>query len=426
MHQNTGNTTLNNLPITLTVNGANTFTDVQTIASLPAGANTVVYFKAYTPLIAGVNTIKVYVPTDDVNSNNQMNKTETVGAVFSNVNDASVFYSGVKTSLGSDNGILIENTGSKAINQITAYSTSASGEKFLASIYSAFNNTPETLIWASDTLICTSKQTLVSVPNIAVTDNFFIVFTQPATSSYFTGFEFEFPLRNNVFFERSPNSTGTWRLQKGGASNNNYNKYLTDVQFADVLPLTLLDFNTQLKGNNCFISCKLGSAETISSIVLERSMAGSNDWKTIDSRAIIQQNSLLTYAYTDENIPQGKYFYRLKLIEKTGAFSYSSTKVVDVTNNPLFVLYQNYPNPAATSTTIGYEMDNTANVSIELFNQEGKLVTTWKRGTQSKGKFAFQVNVSSLPSGTYHYKLVATNDKNGSTISLIKQMQIAK
>ena len=70
--RNGGTNALNNVAVTLNVTGANTFTDVQTVASLAAGASTTVTFAGYTPTSQGTNTVTVSVPADDNPYNNSL------------------------------------------------------------------------------------------------------------------------------------------------------------------------------------------------------------------------------------------------------------------------------------------------------------------------------------------------------------------
>jgi hypothetical protein len=62
--------TLNNIPVTMNVTGANTFNDVKTITSLAAGATTIVSFASFNPQNSGMNAITASVPSDQVPLNN--------------------------------------------------------------------------------------------------------------------------------------------------------------------------------------------------------------------------------------------------------------------------------------------------------------------------------------------------------------------
>ena len=76
---NAGTTTLTSLPVTLTVSGALTFADVQTVATLAPGATTLVTFAAYTaPATAGTATVAVSVPADDNTANNTLSQSQAI------------------------------------------------------------------------------------------------------------------------------------------------------------------------------------------------------------------------------------------------------------------------------------------------------------------------------------------------------------
>ena len=51
------------------------------------------------------------------------------------------------------------------------------------------------------------------------------------------------------------------------------------------------------------------------------------------------------YSYTDRNLVDGNYFYRLKQIDYNGSYEYSNVIEVDVRLLDKFTLEQNYPNP---------------------------------------------------------------------------------
>src|SRR5207249_703319 len=68
---NKGSNALTNLPVGLSITGADTFSDSKLIASLTAcGGQTTVSFAPFTPAALGNDTVAVTVPPDDVASNN--------------------------------------------------------------------------------------------------------------------------------------------------------------------------------------------------------------------------------------------------------------------------------------------------------------------------------------------------------------------
>lgn len=74
-----------------------------------------------------------------------------------------------------------------------------------------------------------------------------------------------------------------------------------------------------------------------------------------------------------------------------------------------FGLEQNYPNPFNPSTSIGFSIPRTSNVTLKVFDVLGKEVTTLASGTYEPGAYAFSWNASNTPSGVYYYRLTSDN-----------------
>jgi hypothetical protein len=70
--QNLGANTLYNIPVTLTITGVNNFNSTVVIDSLKTGDKDTLFFADYNPAILGYSTVKVNLPNDDVNLNNEM------------------------------------------------------------------------------------------------------------------------------------------------------------------------------------------------------------------------------------------------------------------------------------------------------------------------------------------------------------------
>lgn len=98
---NKSNTNLTNVIVNAGVSGANTYNDIQTIATLAAGANTIVNFANWTATALGVNVINVSVPSDNSNLNNSINFTSATTCYTSGQGQSGVSYaSGVGFNTG--------------------------------------------------------------------------------------------------------------------------------------------------------------------------------------------------------------------------------------------------------------------------------------------------------------------------------------
>jgi photosystem II stability/assembly factor-like uncharacterized protein len=74
-----------------------------------------------------------------------------------------------------------------------------------------------------------------------------------------------------------------------------------------------------------------------------------------------------------------------------------------------FLLGQNYPNPFNTSTVINYELSQSANVEITVFDEIGKAVAVLVNEFKFPGKHKITFSADKLPSGIYYYRLRAGN-----------------
>ena len=72
-----------------------------------------------------------------------------------------------------------------------------------------------------------------------------------------------------------------------------------------------------------------------------------------------------------------------------------------------FELLQNYPNPFNPSTTIEYEIPNSSNVKIEIFDVLGRKIETLMNNEQTRGNYKIYFDGSNLSSGIYFYKITA-------------------
>ncbi len=84
-----------------------------------------------------------------------------------------------------------------------------------------------------------------------------------------------------------------------------------------------------------------------------------------------------------------------------------STSVDDIEVPFSFNLFQNYPNPFNPTTQISFEIPETSDVRLEVFNIQGQRVATLVEGSRIAGRYTISFDASSLSSGVYIYRLQA-------------------
>ena len=125
------------------------------------------------------------------------------------------------------------------------------------------------------------------------------------------------------------------------------------------------------------------------------------------------------YGFTDSNIPEGKYSYRLKQIDYSGIYSYSD--IIEVNVEPSrFYLSQNYPNPFNPVTKIRYSLPQTVYVTLKVYNTIGEEVVTLVNNIEEAGSHLVEFDASDFNSGVYYYKLESGNFSVTNKMMLIK------
>jgi len=85
-----------------------------------------------------------------------------------------------------------------------------------------------------------------------------------------------------------------------------------------------------------------------------------------------------------------------------------------------YTLYQNYPNPFNPTTTIKYDLPNTSDVSLIIFDILGRKIKELVNTKQQAGKYEVQFNASDLASGVYIYQLIAEKYISSRKMILLK------
>ncbi len=79
-----------------------------------------------------------------------------------------------------------------------------------------------------------------------------------------------------------------------------------------------------------------------------------------------------------------------------------------------------FPNPANENLNISYQMNNSSNVAIQIFNVEGKVIRTVNNNIQPEGLYNQTIDVSNLESGYYLIQVVTDNGIVAKTFTKVK------
>ena len=87
---------------------------------------------------------------------------------------------------------------------------------------------------------------------------------------------------------------------------------------------------------------------------------------------------------------------------------------------PYYNLEQNYPNPFNPNTRISFSLARNENVSLEVFNLQGRSVVKLIDESLHSGEHSVHFNARNLSSGVYFYKLSTSSFIKTKKMLLIK------
>ncbi len=183
--------------------------------------------------------------------------------------------------------------------------------------------------------------------------------------------------------------------------------YMGADEGSTTIPVELTSFSASY--SNGIVTLKWTTATETNNQGFEIQRKSSGDFVAIGQ---VSGNGTTTqiqsYSYTDNEVGNGTYSYRLKQIDFDGTFSYSNTIEVDATTPLQFELSQNYPNPFNPATIINYQTAAPVNVSLTVFNMLGEEVAVLINNQfMEAGQHSVKFDGSNLASGTYIYRLTA-------------------
>lgn len=170
-----------------------------------------------------------------------------------------------------------------------------------------------------------------------------------------------------------------------------------------VLPVSLLDFTAILHENKSLLKWTTIDEINLNKFDVEHSVNGM-EWKMIGSLTSLKAAGTSNYNFTNDNLHIGLNYYRLKMIDKDGRFTYSPIRTIYV--NTINVSFVIAPNPATTSTKI-YCNTTISNAIICVYDAKGKEVSrnNYKGIMLNK----FEVNTNKLCNGEYIVSIKTEN-----------------
>lgn len=193
------------------------------------------------------------------------------------------------------------------------------------------------------------------------------------------------------------------------------NNWWTLVDETSALPLTLLSFTAEKQNENAILKWTVAQQINVSYYEVQRSL-NAVDFSAIGKVNAINANSNDNYTYTDalNNINSNTIYYRLRMVDIDGNFTYSPVKFISsfgIENN----LIQVFPNPATSYFIIKFGSVVQGNYILAISDAAGKQVMTKQMGIAPNSTFYFHRG-SDMAAGTYFISITGMKVKQTFTI----------
>ncbi len=188
----------------------------------------------------------------------------------------------------------------------------------------------------------------------------------------------------------------------------------TPFMYNLLLPLAQLGFTATLQQEKVQLGWNAGNETNLQGYVAERSTDGVN-FTTVASAAA-KNSTQASYAATDniEKIAADQLYYRLKVTDNTGKYSYSNTIMVRL--NPSKQVLSAWPNPFTSQVTLQIASAVKSTATINLFDGTGKLVKHQDNIVQAGTSFVTVDNLQVLAKGVYYLEVVNGDKKTQTKI----------
>jgi hypothetical protein len=178
-----------------------------------------------------------------------------------------------------------------------------------------------------------------------------------------------------------------------------------------VLPVTILSFDAKyVASNNVKVSWSTTDEVNASYFVVERSSNGSDFTDVSQVNASESANPVHTYTVNDQlyNVNSNVVYYRLRIVDKDGKYSYSKIIPVklDQPENSISV----YPNPVDNYAIVNLYSDKPGNGMLRLIDEAGRQILI-KSFTVISGNNNLTLDqLGHLPKGIYVIQVMLNNN----------------
>jgi hypothetical protein len=222
---------------------------------------------------------------------------------------------------------------------------------------------------------------------------------------------------------KSPNGTANWTNQGGlvdigqnSITLNNVNDFawFTIAPSNAALPVILNSFTVTCTNEEVLLKWQTAQEQNTAYFEIQSSLNGSS-WSAV-GRVAARGNSNTAIDYQYKDLPAGRKYYRLRMVDNDEKFTYSPVQTVSCANNSWNITA--YPNPASDRIELTINGINRHSLPVKIVNASGQLV--WQQEVALNNQYRkLSIPLAPLAAGIYFIKI--DDVQYNRTITISKQ-----
>ncbi|MCZ2222218.1 MAG: M12 family metallo-peptidase [Chitinophagales bacterium] len=182
----------------------------------------------------------------------------------------------------------------------------------------------------------------------------------------------------------------------------NLSKNTVSVNISGVVPVTFTQLTAKKNENHVILNWGTVTEINSSHFIVERSSTG-RDFVNSIGKITAAGNSTIKhdYTFTDINPNKGVNYYRVKQVDRDGAYTYSNTVSVNFDKSGSIIIV--YPNPVKNSLNIEFASNKNGKVQVQIVDARGSIVAQ-NTFNVTIGRNINSIQLNNLASGVYMLK----------------------
>ena len=166
-----------------------------------------------------------------------------------------------------------------------------------------------------------------------------------------------------------------------------------------VLATTFLNFSGSIQNNKPVLQWVTNNETNFMGFDVERSVDGFIFYKIgfVDAKHTSTTNN---YSFSDNTAPAGKLYYRLKEIDNSGSYTYSSIVLLNLQN------FNWYVSCEQKDCKVFLQLSQSSKTILQVVSANGTIIQTINKGNLAAGNYSIPLNMNNKPSGIYCVSLL--------------------